>query len=64
MTEFHRDQSLESPPCGATAIFWPDDEACDAECALPAGHEPADVHEDKSLGRWSEDDLLTNRRQS
>lgn len=46
--------------CGATAVLWPDDEACDAECILPAGHEPADVHEDEILGEWSEDDLSTH----
>lgn len=45
--------------CGATATFWPDDEACDVECILPVGHQPADVHEDDILGTWSEDDLPT-----
>lgn len=47
-------------PCGATAVFWPDDEACDAECMLPVGHEPADVHEDAILGEWAEDDVPTS----
>lgn len=45
--------------CGATAVFWPEDEACEAECMLPAGHEPAGIHEDEILGTWSEDDLPT-----
>jgi hypothetical protein len=34
--------------CGARTVFWPDDEACDAECWLPAGHEGE--HEDEILG--------------
>jgi hypothetical protein len=46
--------------CGATTVFWPDVEACDAECILPRGHEPADVHEDEILGTWSEDELSTH----
>jgi len=45
--------------CGATTVFWPNVEACDAECILPRGHEPADVHEDQTLGEWREDDLPT-----
>ena len=48
--------------CGATATFWPDVEACEAECILPPGHEPADVHEDEILGQWSEDELPTHHR--
>lgn len=48
--------------CGATTVFWPDDEACDAMCILPSGHQPDDAHEDKSLGTWREYDLLTWRR--
>lgn len=46
--------------CGARTVFWPDEEACDAECALPPGH--AGPHEDETLGTWSEDDLLTTPR--
>lgn len=46
--------------CGATTVFWPDDEACDAECILPRGHEPADGHRDEILGPWSEDELTTH----
>lgn len=45
--------------CRASAVFWPDVEACEAECVLPVGHEPADQHKDEILGEWSEDDLLT-----
>lgn len=49
------------PPttCDARTVFWPDDEACDAECALPLGHEPNDVHQDENLGEWNEDDMNT-----
>jgi hypothetical protein len=39
--------------CDAGTIFWPDVEACDAECMLPEGHEG--MHEDKILGPWSDD---------
>lgn len=46
--------------CGARAVFWPDDEACDAECILSRGHQPADVHQDEILGLWSEDELTTH----
>ena len=46
--------------CGATAVFWPEVEACDAECMLPRGHEPADVHKDEILGEWREEDLTTH----
>ncbi|MFE9448312.1 hypothetical protein [Streptomyces sp. NPDC006739] len=46
--------------CGAQATFWPDDEACEAECIRPPGHEPADVHEDEILGQWTEDELPTH----
>ena len=52
-----------SETCGATAVFWPDDEAIDATCFLPCGHEPSDVHEDESLGTWTEDELLTYEAQ-
>lgn len=45
--------------CGAQTVFWPDVEACEAECILPRGHEPADVHEDEILGTWHESDLIT-----
>lgn len=50
-----------SPACGARAVFWPDDEACDAECSLPKGHKPEDVHSDEILGEWTEDELMTTR---
>lgn len=50
---------LSEEPCGARAVFWPDDEACDAECVLAAGHQPEGVHEDEILGEWNEDDLFT-----
>jgi hypothetical protein len=46
--------------CGATAVFWPEVEACEAECILPYGHEPADVHKDEILGEWCEEDLTTH----
>jgi len=46
--------------CGATAVLWPDDEACEAECHLPDGHIPLGIHEDPVLGTWSEDDLPTS----
>lgn len=49
----------DNPMCGATAVFWPDDEACDAECVRPAGHQPDDEHEDEILGVWTEDELNT-----
>lgn len=48
-------------PCGATATFWPDDEACPAECLLPLGHEGT-THTDDILGDWTEDELNTHRR--
>lgn len=50
---------MSEPLCRASAVFWPDDEACDAECIRPAGHGGV-VHEDEILGEWSEDDLLTS----
>jgi hypothetical protein len=49
----------DAPACGATTVFWPDDEACDAVCALPSGHQPAQVHEDDALGAWNENDMPT-----
>lgn len=42
--------------CGATSIFWPDEEACEAECVLPRGHVPANVHRAEILGKWEESD--------
>lgn len=54
MTLLH---SSESVACGAHAVFWPDVEACDAECILPLGHEGP--HRDAILGEWDEDDLPT-----
>jgi hypothetical protein len=52
---------MTETPCGARTIFWPDVEACEAECMLPAGHTPADVHEDDILGSWTEEDMWTTR---
>jgi hypothetical protein len=49
-----------NPTCGATATFWPEDEACEAECILPRGHEPDDRHEDEILGEWTEEELNTH----
>jgi hypothetical protein len=46
--------------CGATAVFWPEAEGCEAECIRPRGHQPPDVHEDEILGQWTEDDLPTH----
>lgn len=43
--------------CGATTVFWPRVEACEAECFL-APHEGT-VHEDEILGEWDEDDMAT-----
>lgn len=51
--------SDEEQLCGATAVFWPDDEACDATCILPHRHIGA-VHEDGILGEWREDELNTH----
>lgn len=47
--------------CGATAVFWPGVEACEAVCILPGGHQPPDIHEDEILGEWTEDELSTTR---
>ncbi|MFB7592419.1 hypothetical protein [Streptomyces sp. NPDC056169] len=44
--------------CGARTVFWPDDEACDAECSRPAGH-AGTIHEDEILGEWDADELPT-----
>jgi hypothetical protein len=46
--------------CGATATFWPDDEGCEAECILSAGHLPENIHQDEILGEWDADDLNTS----
>ena len=43
--------------CGATTVFWPDVEACDAVCILAKGHQPANIHKDEVLGEWDEDDV-------
>lgn len=51
---------MSTGTCGARAVFWPDDEGCEAECALPPGHIPHGVHEDDVLGRWTEDELVTS----
>lgn len=51
--------SARTEQCGATTVFWPDQEAIDARCVLPRGHEPSDRHRDEDLGEWSERDLLT-----
>lgn len=39
--------------CRERAVFWPDYEACDAECCLPAGH-GGEQHYDQVLGWWYE----------
>ena len=49
--------------CLAATVFWPDDEACDAECELPKGHDPANVHRDPILGEWDEDEMNTWTRE-
>lgn len=49
----------ESERCGARTVFWPDDEQCDAECCLPPGHQPANIHSDEILEEWDEDVLNT-----
>lgn len=46
--------------CGAKTVFWPDVEGCEAECIMPAEHEPAEIHEDEILGEWNEDDMFTH----
>lgn len=43
--------------CGATAVFWPDGEACDAEC-IRAPHDGT-IHEDEILGEWDANELHT-----
>lgn len=47
------------PLCGATATCWPDDEACEAECNLTAGH-GGTKHRDEILGEWDESELNTH----
>jgi hypothetical protein len=44
--------------CGARTVFWPDAEACDAECIRHRGHKGT-IHEDEILGTWDEDDMMT-----
>lgn len=51
---------IDNAPCGARAVFWPDVEACEAECIRPRGHQPANVHKDEILGEWDEDYLPTH----
>ncbi|MFD9190439.1 hypothetical protein ACFWCA_19675 [Streptomyces phaeochromogenes] len=46
------------PLCGARTVFWPDQEACEAECALAAAH-GGTIHWDEVLNEWGEDELLT-----
>jgi hypothetical protein len=53
--------ALPLPPCGATAVFWSYSSADEAECYLPRGHQPGDIHESPTLGQWREDDLPTSR---
>lgn len=43
--------------CGATTVFWPDVEACEAECFL-APH-TGTIHEDEILGQWDAEDMPT-----
>lgn len=50
----------ETTQCGAATVFWPDDEACDAVCVLPAWH-PGTQHLDEVLGWWDENELTTTR---
>lgn len=47
------------PACGARAVFWPDDEACDAECVLDRDPKHA-RHEDEILGGWTDEELITS----
>lgn len=41
---------ISSEQCGEITVFWPDVEACEAECWLRKGHEGD--HEDLILGPW------------
>ena len=45
--------------CGAVTIFWPDVEACEAECFRPEGH-GGTIHEDETLGEWDEEEQSTH----
>lgn len=47
------------PKCGATTVFWPEDEACDAVCVWPRGHGGV-RHIDETLGEWDEEELATS----
>lgn len=38
--------------CEETTVFWPEAEACEARCALYAGH--TGPHVDLILGEWEE----------
>ena len=49
----------DTPKCGARTVFWPDDEACDAECIRPRGH-GGTIHEDEILGEWDEEEMFTS----
>jgi hypothetical protein len=49
------------PKCGATTVFWPDDEACDAVCVWPRGH-GGTRHQDETLGGWDETELTTSHQ--
>ena len=49
------------PRCGARTVFWPDVEACEAECILPQDHEGT-IHEDETLGPWDEADVKLAER--
>lgn len=50
---------MDDGTCGATGVFWPEEECISVICVLPRGHLPEDIHEDEMLGRWSEDDVPT-----
>jgi hypothetical protein len=47
------------PKCGATAVFWPDDEGCEAVCSWPRGY-GGTKHMDETLGSWDESELATS----
>lgn len=49
--------SKEQELCGERTVFWPDEEACDAECILPKGHKPTNIHKDEILDEWDEDNF-------
>lgn len=50
--------NLPAERCGARTIFWPDVEACEAECIRHQGHKGT-IHEDEILGDWDEEDMIT-----